>query len=338
MATLQEIRAKLQALEDKKSGNKQSFGSSLVYPFWNISENVPVNVRFLPDADPDNTYFWKELQMINLEFPGVKGGDEGKKVYVKVPCVEMWGDVCPVHAELRPWFKDPSLEATARKYWKKRSYMFQGFVIDNPIPEDAESAPENPIRKFSIGPQIFNLIKEALMDPEMTTLPTDYLNGINFRIVRTKKPGGEYNDYNTSSWSRRESALTEDQLEAIEKYGLFNLNDWAPKRPTAAGVNAIFEMFEASVEGDLYDPERWGAFYKPWGLEIAGTDNSSSDRDEDAEISTTTATPVAKVEAAKPAVEIVEAKETVTESPSVSAPSSTSAQDILAKIRARTSN
>ena len=327
MATLQEIRAKLQALEDKKAGNKQSFGSSLVYPFWNIAENEPVSLRFLPNAveDEENPYFWKEIQMINLEFPGVKGGDETKRVFVKVPCVEMWGDTCPVHAELRPWFKDSSLEATARKYWKKRSYIFQGFVIDNPIAEDAADAPENPIRKFSIGPQIFNIIKEALMDPELDTLPTDYLNGINFRIIRTKKPGGEYNDYNTSSWSRKETSLTEEQAEAIEKYGLFNLNDWAPKKPTADGVNAIFEMFEASVEGELYDPERWANFYRPWGLEYEGESKAK----------TTETAPVVEA-AATPAVEIVEEeKETVTESPSASAPTSTSAQDILAKIRNR---
>lgn len=331
MATLQEIRAKLQALEDKKAGNRQSSGSSLVFPFWNIAENEPVSLRFLPNAveDEENPYFWQEIQQINLDFPGVEGGDKNKKVYVKVPCIEMWGDNCPVHAELRPWFKDPTMETTARKYWKKRSYLFQGFVLDNPIVEDVESAPENPIRKFSIGPQIFNIIKEALMDPELETLPTDYLNGINFRIVRTKKPGGEYNDYNTSSWSRKETPLTEEQLEAIEKYGLFNLNDWAPKRPTADGVNAIFEMFEASVEGELYDPKRWARYYKPWGLEYEGDSKSTA--------TTTTATPAATVEdAADSAVEIVaEEKETVTESPSVSAPTSTSAQDILAKIRSR---
>lgn len=329
MATLQEIRAKLQALEDKKSGNKQSFGSSLVYPFWNVAENEPVQLRFLPDANEENTYFWKEVQQINLEFPGVKGGDESKRVFVKVPCVEMWGDTCPVHAELRPWFKDPSLEATARKYWKKRSFIFQGFVIDNPIAEDAETAPENPIRKFSIGPQIFNIIKEALMDPELETLPTDYLNGINFRILRTKKPGGEYNDYNTSSWSRKETALTEEQLEAVEKYGLTDLNEWTPKKPTAEGVNAIFEMFEASVEGELYDPERWGKFYRPWGLEIEGNADTDTTTTESAPAAPAVTAPAA------PAVEIVEEKEAVTESPSADAPTSTSAQDILAKIRNR---
>lgn len=114
--------------------------------------------------------------MINLEFPGVKGGDENKRVYIKVPCVEMWGDTCPVHAELRPMFKDSSLEETARKYWKKRSYIFQGLVMDSPLAED--EVPENPIRRINLGKQLFNIVKNALMDPDMEHLPTDFINGL----------------------------------------------------------------------------------------------------------------------------------------------------------------
>ena len=34
----------------------------------------------------------------------------------------------PVLAEVRTWFKDSILEDMGRKYWKKRSYIFQGFV------------------------------------------------------------------------------------------------------------------------------------------------------------------------------------------------------------------
>ena len=62
--------------------------------------------------------------------------------------------------EVRGWFKDPSLEDMGRKYWKKRSYIFQGFVTDNPLTED--TTPENPIRRFIIGPQIFQLLKQRL--------------------------------------------------------------------------------------------------------------------------------------------------------------------------------
>jgi hypothetical protein len=38
-------------------------------------------------------------------------------------------------------------------------------VRENPIQE--ENAPENPIRKFIIGPQLFTIIKAALLDPEL---------------------------------------------------------------------------------------------------------------------------------------------------------------------------
>lgn len=316
MASLDEIREKLKAIEEKKAGNRQSFGQSLTYPFWNIEENTPLSIRFLPDANKDNVFFWKERQLINLKFPGIKGGDEHKETTIKVPCAEMWGETCPVHTELRPWFKDSSMEDLARQYWKKRTYLFQGFVIDNPIKADAEDAPENPIRRFQLGPQIFNIVKDALMDQDMESVPTDYLTGTDFRITRTKK--GQYNDYSTSKWSRKETELNEEQLEAIEKYGLFDINDWMPKKPTAEALNAIFEMFEASVAGELYDPERWAKYYRPWGLEY-----------EDGEIkSTKTKTEEAKTETVK---ETVTEEKTEESTPVVS----TSAQDILAKIRAR---
>jgi hypothetical protein len=150
-----------------------------------------------------------------------------------------------------------------RKYWKKRSYIFQGFVANNPLQEES---PENPIRRFVIGPQIFNIIKGALMDPDMENIPTDYVNGTDFRLTKTTK--GQYADYSTSSWARKERSLDETELGAIDKFGLFELKDFLPARPTAEHYTAIAEMFEASVNGDLYDPARWGNYYKPYGVDV----------------------------------------------------------------------
>ena len=109
--------------------------------------------------------------MIKLPFAGVKGQTDSRPVQVQVPCMEMYGKTCPVLTEVRPWFKDKSMEDMGRKYWKKKSYIFQGFVVTNPLAED--TTPENPIRRFIIGPQIFNIIRAALLDPEMEELPTD---------------------------------------------------------------------------------------------------------------------------------------------------------------------
>lgn len=262
MATsLAEIRAKLQAQESKGQGGSQG-GDNGIYAHWNIAEGTTARVRFLPDANDKNSFFWVERLMIKLPFAGVKGQVDSKPTFVQVPCVEMWGEACPILAEVRTWFKDKSLEEMGRKYWKKKSYLFQGFVRDNPLSDDKN--PENPIRRFVISPQIFNLVKNALMDPDLENLPTDYVGGLDFSIKKTSKGG--YADYSTSTWARKESALTQAELEAIEKYGLYNLADFLPKKPSDVELKIIKEMFEASVDGEPFDMERWGAYYKPAGM------------------------------------------------------------------------
>ena len=334
MASLAEIRAKLQAQETKSSGSSQGGGDNAIFTHWNIPEGSSATLRFLPDADPDNTFFWKERQMIRLSFPGVKGGDENKPVTIQVPCVEMWGDTCPVHAEIRPWFKDPTMEDMGRKYWKKRSYIFQGFVTQSDLQED--SVPENPIRRFVISPQIYKIISSALMDPEFQEIPTDYEAGTDFVIRKSTK--GQYADYSTSNWARRERSLDQTERDAIATHDLHNLNDFLPKKPDAEHLNAIFEMFEASVDGQLYDPARFGQYYRPYGVDAPATTGAKP------VAAATTPTPAPAPAPAAPVVEQATAPaptavdmtpepEMATAAPAVEGQAS--AQDILAAIRNR---
>ena len=324
MATsLAEIRAKLQAQENR-TGGSQTGGDNAIYPHWNIAEGTTAKVRFLPDGNSKNSFFWVERLMIRLPFAGIKGQADSKPVIVQVPCVEMYGESCPVLAEVRTWFKDKSLEEMGRKYWKKKSYLFQGFVRDNPIGDD--KTPENPIRRFIISPQIFNIIKNALMDPEMENMPTDYTGGLDFTIKKTSKGG--YADYSTSSWARKESAITAADQAAIDQFGLFNLSDFLPKKPTDVELKVIKEMFEASVDGQAYDPDRWSQYYKPAGF--AGGDKPAAAapvaHDDAEDDMPAKATPVK----AAP-VEAPEADEPVAKP----AASSQRAEDILAMIRNR---
>ena len=321
MASLAEIRAKLKAQESR---SERGGGDNAIYPHWNIPEGSTAVVRFLQDNDESNTFFWKERLMIRLPFNGVKNQDS-KQIVVQVPCVEMWNDTCPVLSEVRGWFKDSSLEEMGRKYWKKRSYIFQGFVNENPMTDD--NTPENPIRRFVISPSIFGIIKDALMDPDIQELPTDPEMGLDFRITKTTK--GQYADYSTSKWARKETALTADQKAAIETHGLHTLSDFLPKRPGEVEINAIKEMFEASVDGDAYDVERFGQYYRPFGVDApAGSSNASAKP-------APVATPAPTTEAVeKPVAESVPAEPAqVAESTEESG--GKSADDILAMIRAR---
>ena len=337
MATLAEIRAKLLAQDNKSADNANANrGVDAIYPFWNMDTDSTSVIRFLPDADQSNTFFWRERQISKMTVPGVKGGDESKPVTVQVPCVEMWGDTCPVHAEIRPWFKDPSMEDIGRKYWKKRSYIFQGFVVTDPMNEET---PENPIRRFVIGPQIFKLLKSALMDPDMENLPTDYDAGTDFRLTKTQK--GQYADYSTSNWARKERSLNEDERKAIETHGLFDLNDFMPKRPNDEELRIIMEMFESSVDGNLYDPEKFGSYYKPYGLDVGNTKSTPKTEATETKTASAPVQETAPAQAPAPKAE-VKAEPVMAEAKAPASASanggSTDAADILAMIRNRKSD
>ena len=325
MASLAEIRARLAASESKQGGQSTG-GDNSIYPHWNMEEGQSATLRFLPDGNTKNTFFWQERAMIRLPFNGVKGEMDSKQVYVQVPCMEMWQETCPVLTEVRTWFKDKSLEEMGRKYWKKRSYIFQGFVRENPIGDDKASA--NPIRRFIIGPQIFTLIKGALMDPELEELPTDYLKGLDFRISKTSKGG--FADYSSSKWARKETALDEVEQAAIAEHGLYDLSTFLPKKPSEAEIKVIKEMFEASVDGQSYDTERWGAYFRPAGVNApAGTASTHSDDDAPA--------PAAKAAPAPTSSSFDDEEPAPASAPvQATAPASgNKAEDILAMIRAR---
>ena len=354
MATLAEIRAKL-AEQENKSSSRGSVSDNAIYPFWNIPEGTTSTIRFLPDADKNNTFFWVERAMIKLPFPGIKGQADTKPTLVQVPCMEMWNEPCQVLAEVRTWFKDKSLEDMGRKYWKKRSYIFNGFVVNSTLDED--TTPENPIRRFVINPSIFNIIRSALMNPDMEDLPTDLESGRDFKLTKTQKGG--YADYSTSTWSFKARSISESERGAIDQYGLHNLSDYMPKKPSQEEQRIIQEMFKASVDGELYDPDRFSQYYKPAGLQTSGSTNSApatASATATAPVTeTATATPVAQapvtatpvVEAQAPVVENtpepakVEVAETVTATATESTSntgSKVSADDILSMIRSRQAN
>ena len=344
MASLSDIRARL-AAQDNKKNKSFTDGEGPVYPHWNIAEGDTAILRFLPDANTNNPYFWLERAMFKFPFNGIKGDPTASSnIIVQVPCMEMYGEKDAVLDEVRTWFKDTALEEQGRKYWKKRTFYYQGFVHQDPM---NSPTPENPIRRFMISPQIHNIVKNSLMDPEIKYLPTDTDQGLDFRINKQAKGG--YADYTNSSWSRNYTALTEAEITAMTdpEHGIQDLASFLPPKPTEEVQKVIREMFEASVDGEAYDPERWGAYYTPPGMAKTGNDNKAS--------AVTVATPVVETPVVAEAVVeeapfvpdtpvVAEAVvEAVVEAPvaetvavdDVPKANTEKAQDILAMIRSR---
>jgi len=284
-SSIEEIRRRLSEQKASQSGAGYSNKPKDLYPFWNAQESSTSIVRFLPDADEQNVFFWKEKLVIKLPFSGILGGDESKPVTVVVPCAEMFNMTCPVLSTVRSWFikdtnKSPTSEEVendklARSYWKKRSYIFQGFVVQDGIPET--ETPENPIRRFVINPSIIEIIRSGLFDVDMDDNPTDFTSGCDFKITKTRQ--GQHFVYTASNWSRKTRTLSSEERAAIDQYGLKNLSDYLPKKPTAEGLDAIKEMFESSVAGELYDPSKWADFYKPFGMysDVSNRPNTSNE-------------------------------------------------------------
>jgi hypothetical protein len=166
------------------------------------------------------------------------------------------------------------------------------------------------------------------MDPELEELPTDLLRGLDFRITKTSKGG--YADYSTSKWARKESALTEAEQAAIDQYSLYDLSTFLPKKPTDVELKVIKEMFEASVDGQPYDTERWGQYFRPAGVTApAGGSTPAVSHDEDA--------PVTKAAPAVAPSAFDDDEPVVASAPVQAAPAAgaNKAEDILAMIRAR---
>jgi hypothetical protein len=101
-------------------------------------------------------------------------------------------------------------------------------------------------------------------------------------------------------------------------------------------LKVIKEMFEASVDGQPYDTERWGQYFRPAGVNAPG--GSTGDTETAAPATAnfgqmTTAAPVAKAPVAEtPAWEDEPAEAAA---PVAKPAASGNAQDILAMIRAR---
>lgn len=267
MSNLEALRAKLrESAATGNSSNKpksRNTGDNASYPFWDIGVGSSATVRFLPDADTTNDYFWVKREVIKLPFSGVVGGEypTDNDVSVTVPCIDMFGMKCPIIAATRYLWDKEETKNLARTYYKKRSYIFQGLVTNSPLEE--ENLPENPIRRFVINKSIYDIIYEAILDPDLEDMPTDYNAGRDFTIKKTEK--GEWANYSSSKFSMNPRSLTEVERSIIDQHGLFNLKEALGAVPSPDHIEAMKAMLKDSMDGNPFDMESYGEFYRPYG-------------------------------------------------------------------------
>jgi hypothetical protein len=131
--------------------------------------------------------------------------------------------------------------------------------------------------------------------------------------------------------------LTEAEQAAVDAHGLFDLSTFLPKKPNDVELKVIKEMFEASVDGQPYDTERWGQYFRPAGVQApagAATPAPALTVDGHGDVHEVAAKPALKV--AAPVGDFDDEDAPAPTAPVAKpAASGQKAEDILAMIRAR---
>lgn len=243
------MSSKLDALraqysETPRDGNRESFTNNY-YPFWDMEVGQRAVLRFLPDADGSNPrMFMVEKISHNLVINGQKR---------TVPCMSMYGEDCPVCKVSQDYYKVDDKE-NGKRYWKKKQYIAQALVVEDPLPADAKTGEthQGQVRNIAIGYQLYNIIKEALAseDDPLDEVPFDFAQGYDFVIKKTQQ--GQYASYATGTkFQSRPRALSEAEIAGVEG-SIIDLKTLLPKN---LGVDKVRAMLNADLNGEDYQEE-----------------------------------------------------------------------------------
>lgn len=213
------------------------------YPFWNMKEGEQAIVRFLPDADAENSMgFLVEKLMHTLTINGEKKS---------VPCLKMYDDDCPICKVSSAYYKAED-KTNGKLYWRKKQHIVQALIIEDPLPVDSDSNEnhEGKIRFLAIGYQLFNIIKETFESGELDEIPYAFAGGCDFIIKKTKQ--GDWPTYAVGSrFARKSTDLSEDQIAFVTD-NMVELSTLLPKHP---GEEKVTAMLEAALTGTEYNDE-----------------------------------------------------------------------------------
>lgn len=241
MSVQSELAALRASFDDAPQGDRQRepFQNNY-YPFWDMKAGQRAVARFLPDKDASNKRrFLVEQVFHNLVVNGKK---------TKVPCLSMYGEECPICKVSQDFYKVKD-EVNGKKYWRKKQYLAQALIIEDPLAPNAETGETHvgKVRTLSLGYQIYNIIKDAYSstDDPLDAPPYDMNEGYDFIIKKTQQ--GEYSSYTTGTkFHSKQRALTDEELAAAEE-GMIELNTLLPKNP---GRDNVVAKLNADMNGE----------------------------------------------------------------------------------------
>lgn len=209
------------------------------YNFWKMADGETAIVRFIRDANLDNP---RQFLVENLTHTLMINGK--KRI---VACLEMYGEKCPICEKSRQYYSEAEaagepkpdqskgiqagpLTALGKKYYRKKEFLGQVVVQGQSPIEYEKNDGHDAEMPISIGPQIFKLIQTAFASGDLEEVPFEVKGGYDFRIKKSKQ--GTNANYTTSSFSPKQSDLSDDTIAQLNPYDLSTLRNRKQDRAT----------------------------------------------------------------------------------------------------------
>jgi hypothetical protein len=232
------IRRKTMAINLRKTVNKSALkakfeqegnnqGSSDFLPYFKLKNKDSITLRFLSDANPDNQDFFLYVEEVfnfngkNMKFDGLAKDCPASKI-----AADLFSQAKAAGEETE---EGQSLREKALKFYKKRKYLANCYIVEAPEYWWTESGLdpdriEDRVKVVSLPKKVYETIKDSVMDDDFEDV--EFYNFgddvVNFKLTVKKNAGG-YNDYSASKFEFKPKPLdlTDEDIDVIAE----NLKD-----------------------------------------------------------------------------------------------------------------
>lgn len=210
------------------------------YPFYNMDFDEKAVIRFLPDLNEENPLcFLVEKLTHTLMINGERK---------TVPCLKNYeGETeCPICTHSAKLYKEEGQDTKdGKRLYRRKQHLGQVLIVEDPLSyKEGQEPALGKVKLVNISYSVYNKIKEAFDEDELEEVPWDYAEGTDFMIKKTKK--GQYANYDASKFQKRERALTDEELAAVEG-NLIDLITLLPRKPTAEDLQ---KFLDADLNGE----------------------------------------------------------------------------------------
>jgi hypothetical protein len=245
-------------------------GPSDFLPYFKLKNKDSVTMRFLSDANPNNQdSFTYPEEVFNFNGKNMKFDGLAKDCPASKIAADLFAEVKAVGEETA---EGKELREKALKYYKKRKFLANVYIVDAPEYFWVESGLdpdkiEDRVKVVSLPKKVHDSIKDTVMDDDFADV--EFYNFgddvVNFKLTVKKNTGG-FNDYSSSKFEikPKDLDLDDDAIDIIAE----NLKDLSTifKAHSLAEFEEAIEIEQSGEENDDDEPKAKRATKKPAAL------------------------------------------------------------------------